>query len=229
MSLRTCEKPSDDGFEKAYFEAEFLNIPAVAYFSQKAFDYYLPPSIPPSEFAPVAVPFEMTLKGSFDQGLQGAFEFLLVGGTGNTDQALMRIYGSSKGYKLFNGRVFFFRHVKNFEPPFPQERVDRIGILGVTQSFQFGFFRQIDSLGAGFPDLEEGPLDFQLFASPAACLNEQREVSRREGFCGEDFGDETLLGSMFYKELMIEAGSPSALAGNLPKAGNGKGSKHFLF
>ncbi len=226
MSLRTCDKPSEEGYDPDDLEVDFSNIPAVAYFSQKAYDYYLPPFIPPSDFTPVAAPFELSLQGSFEGGHQGAFEFLLVSGSGNPDKALMRIYGSSQGYKLFDGRVYFFRHVKNFEPPFPKERVDRIGILGVTNKFQFGFFRQIDSLGAGFPDLEDSALDFQLFASPAACLNERRDIPRIDGFCGEDYGDETLLGSMFYKELMIEAGSPSALAADLAKTG--KRSTRFL-
>ena len=217
MHERTCLQPNDDGFEKAHFEAEFLNLPAVAYFSQKAYDYYEPPWIPPEEFEPVVAAFRLNLQGSFYQGDQGAFEFLLVGSVGGEDQALMRIYGEPRGYPLLAGRVYFFRHVKNFHPPLPKERVDRIGVLGVTQSFQFGFFRQLDALGAGYPELEGAPpLDFQVFSSPFACLREDRKDPQIYDFCDSELDEEKLLGAMFYKELLIEAGSPSALASPSP-------------
>ncbi|MEM7583332.1 MAG: hypothetical protein AAF560_08135 [Acidobacteriota bacterium] len=226
MSLRTCDKPSDKGFENR-FEVDFQNIPAVAYFSQKAYDYYEPPFIDPEDFSPIAAPFELRLQGSFHEDLQGAFEFLLVSGSGNTDRALMRSYGDIRGYKLFDGRVFFFRHVKNFEPPFPTERVDRLGILGVTNRFEFGFFRQIDALGSGYPDLEGGPqLDFQIFSSPFVALKEAHRFPDAEDFCETDLEDETLSGGMFYKELLIEAGSPVALAETV---GKGRGSHRMLF
>lgn len=213
MYERTCLQPNDDGFDSANFEFEFLEIPAVAYFSQKAYDYYDPPFIPPEDFEPFTTPFLLNLEGSFYKGQQGAIEFLLVGGAGTEDKAVMRIYGDPRGYKLFDGRIYFFRHVKNTHPPLPKERVDRIGVLGLTSGFQFGFFRQLDSLGAGYPDIEGAPpLDFQTFSSPFNCLREQRKDPQIYDFCDSELEEELLLGGMYYKELLIEAGSPTALA-----------------
>ena len=112
-------------------------------------------------------------------------------------QEVYQLISSQSGSPYLNGKVYFFTYVYNPDmgkSPYP---VHRIAVLGLTAGDEFGFFRVIDTFGQLYPSVSNSMEDFQIWSSPASYAH----------------GGSSEHSPYYFEELVVEAGSPSALGG----------------
>ena len=172
----------------------FTAVPSMAYVSRPAITYYV------LDQTPVAVFAELTIevRGSRASGVQ-QLRHHSVG----KEQDVTEVYlplNVPQGSAFLEGKLYFFGFDRNPDPEESEKLVVRIAVLGLTHDNQFGFFRVIDTFNGGLPGVDSfqtrSPL-FQIWSCPVAFA--QPSPSKQYG-------------PFYFKDLVVEAGSPSALA-----------------
>ncbi len=144
-------------------------------------------SIPEHEGDPVTEQLR-ALRYTSNLGVTGVFE----------------LEGSDEGSPFLRGQVLFFRYAFNPDPGSDGVPVHRTVALGLRPVRRlpdtprwgdFGFLREIDTFGTGFPEVTGREEDFQIFTSPAAYADPTRPS-----------------GPFLTKEFDLVAGSLAALA-----------------
>lgn len=163
-------------------------IPAVAYITDKGRAYYGLP-----DDAPEVTPFEMEIQWSGEELRYGA---------GGTVTGIHRPYGGPVSFGA--GKLYFFRYCTNPDEGSSGVPVNRISVLGLTARGGLGFFREVT-----YTDVHQSHGDHQHAPPLKGC----------ESDAGSDLPRPDLLGVQilasgdgeFQHELVIEAGSPTAL------------------
>lgn len=165
-------------------------VPAVAYITDKGRDYYGLP-----DDAPDVTPFELEIQWTGEE---------LRYGSGGTVTGIHRPYGGPVGFG--SGKLYFFRYCTNPDQGSSGVPVNRVSVLGVTGRGEFGFFRELT-----YTDNHAGHDDHEHAPAQKGC----------EGDAGNDLPHTDLLGVQIFTssdgeyrhELVIEAGSPTAMFG----------------
>ncbi len=187
-------------------------IPAVAYLSTPGADYYqlTPKDLPrPAPYAEaVTLTIELLGLKSEQAEIGDPVEHKLMAMRYTSNKGVTGVFGlrgGQGGSPFLRGRVLFFGFVYNPDPGTEGVAVHRTVALGLKPRRRlpgddaswgdFGFLREIDTFGTGFPDITNTDDDFQVFSSPAA------------------FPDpESPAGPYLSKDRILSAGSVAALA-----------------
>lgn len=170
--------------------AVYADVPATAFISIPGAQYYQlgPKDLPrPAPFARhVTLTLELRGTRSIPQNegeptvetLRALRYTSNLGVTGVFD-----LEGSRDGSPFLRGKVLFFRYAFNPDPGSDGVPVHRTVALGLKPQRRlpgapswglFGFLREIDTFGRGFPPITGREDDFQMFTSPAAYPDTQQ-------------------------------------------------------
>jgi len=179
--------------ENAQSEVLFsFTVPSVAYISRPAIKYY------GLNLQPLAVLAELAIEVRGSRAGVTQLTHHSVGQEQNVTE-IYRPLNVPQGSAFLDGKVYFFGFNSNPDPQESQQPVVRVAVLGLTRDNQFGFFRVIDTFNGGLPGVDSfqtrSPL-FQIWSCPVAFP--QPSPSKEYG-------------PFYFKDLVIEAGSPSAL------------------
>ncbi len=171
-----------------------FDVPGVSYISQAGIDYYHRQESPISEYLNLHIEL---------RGMEPNVDIVaLVYNDGSVAfESATEVYalvGEESGSPYLNGKIYFFTFLDNPDEGSSSQLVHRIAALGLTANNEFGFFRVIDTFGQYDPDVVITADVFQIWSSPATL---------------EHMESPKAYGPYYFKELVVEAGSPAALGG----------------